>query len=113
MPNVQSFSTLRARSYVFRLPLFTRCISFLIIVLWMVGVQSAWDLRKWGALIPDEFNFQTGKSLDGTRGSPPLRCVRRRRAEGGSEREGPVRREATLALAGAPASFLPIGETTC
>ena len=61
MPNVQSFSTLRARSYVFRLPLFTRCISFLIVALWVVGVQSIWDLRQWGALIPEELNFQTGK----------------------------------------------------
>lgn len=94
MPNVQSFSTLRARSYVFRLPLFTRCISFLIVALWVVGVQSVWDLRQWGALIPDEFNFQTGKwqkrqkcpagqNPPGEQAAKPIRLfVRWRRAEG-------------------------------
>lgn len=61
MPNVQSFSTLRARSYVFRLPLFTRLMVLAIVVLWLAGIQSAWDLRKWGALIPDEMNFFTGE----------------------------------------------------
>ncbi|KAK7937396.1 glycosyl phosphatidyl inositol protein transamidase complex subunit [Apiospora aurea] len=50
MPNVQSFSSLRARSYVFRLPLFTRLMVSAIVVLWLVGIQSAWDLRKWGCL---------------------------------------------------------------
>lgn len=106
MPNVQSFSTLRARSYVFRLPLFTRCIAFLIVALWMVGVQSVWDLRQWGALIPDEFNFQTGKwrlyprKPPATQGSPTVRFVRRRRAKGGGKRR--VRRagETDASLAG-------------
>ncbi|KAK6837893.1 rhomboid family protein [Apiospora arundinis] len=64
MPNVQSFSTLRARSYVFRLPLFTRLMVLAIVVLWLVGIQSAWDLRKWGALIPDEMNFFTAYRMN-------------------------------------------------
>lgn len=61
MPNIPGFSTLRARSYVLRLPLFTRAIIFVIIVLWLVGIQSAWNLRQWGALIPDQINIFTGK----------------------------------------------------
>ncbi|KAK8022615.1 hypothetical protein PG993_013382 [Apiospora rasikravindrae] len=64
MPTVQSFSGLRARSYVFRLPLFTRLILLAIVVLWLVGIQSAWDLRKWGALIPDEMNFFTAYRMN-------------------------------------------------
>ncbi|KAK8076135.1 hypothetical protein PG994_003407 [Apiospora phragmitis] len=64
MPNVQSFSTLRARSYVFRLPLFTRLMVLAIVVLWLVGIQSAWDLRKWGALIPNEMNFFTAYRMN-------------------------------------------------
>ncbi|KAI0002371.1 Gaa1-like protein [Xylariaceae sp. FL0662B] len=59
MPNVRGFSTVRARSYVFRLPLFTRIIVLVIVVSWLVGLQSVWDLRQWGALIPDEFGFTT------------------------------------------------------
>ncbi|KAK8091666.1 hypothetical protein PG997_002027 [Apiospora hydei] len=64
MPNVQSFSSLRARSYVFRLPLFTRLMVLAIVVLWLVGIQSAWDLRKWGALIPNEMNFFTAYRMN-------------------------------------------------
>ncbi|KAK0611165.1 Gaa1-like protein [Immersiella caudata] len=46
-------SNLRARSYVNRLPLFTRGVLVAIVVFWIVGVQSVWDLRTWGALVPD------------------------------------------------------------
>ncbi|KAK6069604.1 rhomboid protein 2 [Seiridium cupressi] len=60
MPNIQGLSTLRARSYVFRLPLFTRAMVLIIVVLWLVGIQSAWDLRQWGALIPDQISITTG-----------------------------------------------------
>lgn len=60
MPSVQNFNTLRARSYISRIPLFTRAIAVIIVLLWVVGTQSVWDLRKWGALIPSELNFATG-----------------------------------------------------
>ncbi|KAH9904566.1 Gaa1-like protein [Xylariomycetidae sp. FL2044] len=59
MPTVQSFSALRARSYIFRLPLFTRCIILIIVAFWLVGIQSVWDLRQWGALIPNEIGIKT------------------------------------------------------
>ncbi|KAJ0160301.1 Rhomboid protein 2 [Colletotrichum tanaceti] len=56
-PNVTSFNALRARTYLFRLPLFTRIVNLIIIAAWIAGVQSAWDIRQWGALIPDQLSF--------------------------------------------------------
>ena len=55
------FSTLRARSYVFRLPLFTRMMLAAIVLFELIGLQSAWNVRNWGALIPDQMNFATRK----------------------------------------------------
>ncbi|KAI1635788.1 Gaa1-like protein [Biscogniauxia mediterranea] len=59
MPNVQSFSALRARSYVIRLPLFTRAIIVIMVAFWLAGLQSVWDLQQWGALIPEELGIRT------------------------------------------------------
>ncbi|QBZ60612.1 hypothetical protein PoMZ_07554 [Pyricularia oryzae] len=53
------FSAARARSYAFRLPLFTRLAAVIIVAAWAVGVQSVWDLRAWGALVPDKLNLGT------------------------------------------------------
>jgi glycosylphosphatidylinositol transamidase len=61
MPNIQGFSTMRARSYAFRLPLFTRAMVLLIVVLWIVSLQSVWNLQQWGALIPDQVGIFTGR----------------------------------------------------
>ncbi|KAJ2897847.1 rhomboid protein 2 [Zalerion maritima] len=58
-PNIAGFSTLRARSYVFRLPIFTRLVIALILLFWVLTLQSAWDVRQWGSLIPSTINFQT------------------------------------------------------
>ncbi|KAG9251686.1 rhomboid family protein [Emericellopsis atlantica] len=63
MPSVQGFSTSRARSYIFRLPLFTRVIVAIICALWLVGVQSVWDIREFGALVPSKINFATAHRL--------------------------------------------------
>ena len=54
MAGFQGFSTARARSYLFRLPLFTRVIILLILVLWIPGLQA------WGGLIPDQVTIKTG-----------------------------------------------------
>ncbi|WYZ43041.1 hypothetical protein EsH8_VI_000740 [Colletotrichum jinshuiense] len=62
--NVTSFSTLRARSYIFRLPLFTRIVVFIIVAAWIAGIQSVWDLRKWGALIPDQLSFTSSYRMN-------------------------------------------------
>ncbi|KAK4228190.1 rhomboid protein 2 [Podospora fimiseda] len=59
MPSLQTFNTTRARSYVFRLPLFTRIVLLAITIFWLVGLQSAFDLRQWGALIPKEMGLGT------------------------------------------------------
>jgi GPI-anchor transamidase subunit GAA1 len=55
------FSALRARSYVLRLPLFTRVIVAVIVLVWAVGTQSVWDVRAWGALVPEGFGLKSRK----------------------------------------------------
>jgi len=52
-------NNMRARSYVNRLPLFTRGVLVAIVAFWAVGVQSVWDLRAWGALVPDLVGFSS------------------------------------------------------
>ncbi|ETS84039.1 Rhomboid protein 2 [Pestalotiopsis fici W106-1] len=64
MPNIHGFSTLRARSYVLRLPLFTRAMIFIIVALQFVGLQTVWDLRQWGSLIPDQISFGTAYRIN-------------------------------------------------
>ncbi|KAG5951725.1 putative rhomboid protease [Claviceps humidiphila] len=63
MPNIQGINAARARSYAFRLPLFTRCIILLIAAFWIFSFPTFWDLRQWGSLIPDEVTFATGYRL--------------------------------------------------
>ncbi|KAK4187828.1 putative rhomboid protein 2 [Podospora australis] len=58
-PNITGFSTLRARSYVFRLPLFTRLVLVAIVGFWLAGLVPGFDIKKWGALIPDEMGIAT------------------------------------------------------
>jgi hypothetical protein len=60
-PSLPQFSAARIRSYIFRLPLFTRAIIFVIIALWVVGMQSIWDVQQWGALIPKEIGLSTSQ----------------------------------------------------
>lgn len=61
--NVTSFSTLRARSYIFRLPLFTRIVLLAIVAAWAASLQPAWDVKQWGALIPDQLSFTSCEPL--------------------------------------------------
>lgn len=52
-----SFSGARARSYVYKLPLFTRVLLFAIVAAWFAGAvtpRAQWDVRAWAALVPDE-----------------------------------------------------------
>jgi len=58
-PSLPQFSAARMRSYIFRLPLFTRGIIIVIILLWIASIQSVWDVQKWGALIPEEIGLST------------------------------------------------------
>ncbi|KAI2634559.1 rhomboid family protein [Xylaria nigripes] len=59
MPTIQSLNAQRARSYLIRLPLFTRAMLVIMIAFGLAGLQSTWDLRQWGALIPDELGIAT------------------------------------------------------
>lgn len=47
----------RMRSYLFRLPLFTRIILLVIVGLWILELQTVWSVIHWGALIPLEVGF--------------------------------------------------------
>jgi len=58
-PTIPQFSVGRTRSYLLRLPLFTRLIVSLIIALWIVSFQSMWDVRAWGSLIPEKTGLAT------------------------------------------------------
>ncbi|CAI6095444.1 hypothetical protein V2G26_015121 [Clonostachys chloroleuca] len=63
MPNIRTLNTVRIRSYLFRLPLFTRFALILIVLLWALGLQTIWDLRKWGSLIPSEVSLLAAHRL--------------------------------------------------
>ncbi|KAK5993127.1 Rhomboid-type serine protease 2 [Cladobotryum mycophilum] len=63
MPSIQGINTLRARSYVIRLPLFTRAIILAIICFWLASLPGIWDVRQWGSLIPDKISIATGYRL--------------------------------------------------
>jgi len=56
-PNLAGFSAQRARSYLLRLPIFTRVVVLIIALVWLVGVQTVWDERDWGALVPDKIGL--------------------------------------------------------
>ncbi|OJJ57441.1 hypothetical protein ASPSYDRAFT_153786 [Aspergillus sydowii CBS 593.65] len=53
------FNPSRVRSYLLRLPLFTRLVILAMIVFWLLELQTVWSVVQWGAVIPDEMNFRT------------------------------------------------------
>jgi hypothetical protein len=55
------FNWLPLRAYLFRLPLLTRVTICLIFAIWIIGVQSVWDMRQWGSLIPSEVGLTSSK----------------------------------------------------
>ena len=62
-PTLPSFNPARLRSYLFRLPLFTRIVLLLIVVFWILEFQSAWDIIGWGGLVPKKVGFTTSEFL--------------------------------------------------
>ena len=56
---IPQFDLRRLRTYMFRLPLFTRLILLLIIIFWTLELQPAWNVPDWGGLIPNEINLGT------------------------------------------------------
>ena len=61
LPYIPLFDPRRLRSYLLRLPLFTRVVFTLIVVFWLLELQSVWNIVQWGALIPNEVNLGTSK----------------------------------------------------
>lgn len=51
------FNPARIRSYLFRLPLFTRLVFLAVFVLWLLELQTVWNVIQWGALIPKDVNL--------------------------------------------------------
>ncbi|OAL30732.1 hypothetical protein AYO22_01352 [Fonsecaea multimorphosa] len=47
----------RIRSYLLRLPLFTRLILVAIVAFWLLELQTVWSVIKWGSLEPSEINL--------------------------------------------------------
>jgi glycosylphosphatidylinositol transamidase len=62
-PTLPTFNPARLRSYIFRLPLFTRIVLLLIVAFWILELQSAWDVIQWGGLIPREIGLGTSMWL--------------------------------------------------
>lgn len=58
-PTFPHFNPARIRTYIFRLPLFTRIAFLLILVFWLLELQSVWDVVQWGALVPQKVNLGT------------------------------------------------------
>ena len=58
-PSVPSLDVRRIRSYVFRLPLFTRIVLVFVGLFWILELQQVWDVVQWGALVPKEVNLGT------------------------------------------------------
>ncbi|KAL8953004.1 MAG: hypothetical protein Q9222_001119 [Ikaeria aurantiellina] len=58
-PTLPSLDIRRFRSYIFRLPLFTRIIITFIVLFWVLELQQIWNVVQWGALIPKEINLGT------------------------------------------------------
>ena len=61
-PTLPQFNPTRLRSYVFRIPFFTRVVLLLIILCWILELQTAWDITQWGALVPLQVNLSTSTS---------------------------------------------------
>ncbi|PYH46859.1 rhomboid protein 2 [Aspergillus saccharolyticus JOP 1030-1] len=53
------FNPSRVRSYVLRLPLFTRLVLLAILVFWLLELQTVWSVVQWGSVIPEEINIGT------------------------------------------------------
>lgn len=59
LPALPAFNPARLRSYLLRLPLFTRGIIVAIIFFWLLELQTVWSVTQWGSLIPKEIGLGT------------------------------------------------------
>lgn len=53
------FNPGRVRTYLVRLPLFTRLVLVVILAFWLLELQTLWSVVQWGALIPNEIGIGT------------------------------------------------------
>lgn len=53
------FNLGRTRTYLFRLPFFTRFTILIVILLWITSLPLPW-LMQWGALIPNDVTIFSG-----------------------------------------------------
>ncbi|EKG10630.1 hypothetical protein MPH_12262 [Macrophomina phaseolina MS6] len=60
---IPNLNPARLRSYIFRLPLCTRVILFIIVALWAASILTP-TLREKCALIPDQVSITAGESAD-------------------------------------------------
>ncbi|KAG2024321.1 hypothetical protein GB937_003974 [Aspergillus fischeri] len=51
------FNPTRVRSYVLRLPLFTRLVLLVILAFWLLELQTIWSVVQWGSLTPNEIGI--------------------------------------------------------
>ena len=58
---VPSFNPQRLRSYILRLPLFTRACIVIILIFGVVELQTVWNVIQWGSLIPKEIGLGTSR----------------------------------------------------
>jgi len=54
-----TFNPARLRSYLLRLPLFTRGCILAVLAFWVVELQTVWSVTEWGSLIPKEIGLET------------------------------------------------------
>lgn len=73
-----NFSAVRARSYVYRLPLFTRLLLFLIVAAWVATVVlgDGFDVKAWGALVPEEVTIMSCTSRPVSREDEEILTIR-------------------------------------
>lgn len=53
------FSPIKLRSYVFRLPFFTRMVLLVIILFWALQLANFWNVVEWGALTPSRVGIRS------------------------------------------------------
>ena len=61
-PTLPQISPARFRSWLFRLPLFTRIALLAIFLFWTLELWSYLDFLQWGALVPSRVNLGTSQS---------------------------------------------------
>lgn len=59
------FNPSRVRSYLVRLPLFTRLVLSVILAFWLLELQTIWSVVQWGSLTPNDIGLGSSTSHHG------------------------------------------------